>query len=222
EVLRLYNVSVAGKEEKEQKPINRAVRVVNGWLNDDEFSRENQEEPLSLEIQGEHGSFSALVKRYSGDITAGAVLDELVRVGLVEKQGSKVVLKKEGYLPMEGKQEMIEVFGICTTDLLETIDFNLKTDTEQRFQRALIYHNLPKDLVDEFKAFSEEKSNLLLRELNRWLSRRKKRIESTAAEEKIRTGIGVYYFETDETHKSDSYVADLENIHAGKGRGEGT
>jgi len=179
---------------KVTKPINRAVRVINGWLNDPEFCAEGGA-PRELPLHGEQGSFAALIKRYSGDITAGAVFDELTRVGAARENQGKAVLCAEGYVPSVTSAEQIEVAGMSAADLLKTLDHNLHVDPreQRRFQRQLIFHDVPLPVAKKFRELSAEKSNALLRELNRWLS-----IEKAAhgGESRVgRVGLGVYYIE---------------------------
>jgi hypothetical protein len=59
---------------------NRAARVIGGWLRDARFL-DGSGEPLPLAMEGEGATFSLLVKEFSGDVPAGAVLDELLHVG---------------------------------------------------------------------------------------------------------------------------------------------
>ena len=51
-------------------------------------------QPANLPFEGEKGSFSELVRRYSGDVPARAVLDELrrVEVEIESVDGGKSVL----------------------------------------------------------------------------------------------------------------------------------
>lgn len=82
EVVRLqYIFDAAPLAEK--GPLNRAARVITGWTIDPEF-RDAHGQPRPLPSTGDGASFATLIKRYSGDITAGAILDELVHVGAVE------------------------------------------------------------------------------------------------------------------------------------------
>lgn len=174
--------------------INRALRVINGWMNDSQFHDEDGH-PLALPLQGAR-SFSSLVKNYSGDITAGAILDELVRTGAVKKENELIALTAQGYIPQQCKSEKIDIAGICATDLLNTLDHNLDREgNEGKFQRAVAYHNLPDDIVDEFKALSREKGTELLIELNAWLSAKKTSRAPLEPGQGKRIGLGIYYFE---------------------------
>jgi len=200
ETVRLMQQDIADMQAK-KGTTNRAVRVVTGWLNDSLFAREGAH-PRELPIKGDGASFEALVSKYSGDITARAVLDELRRVGIVELSADKktVRLVREGYIPGNSEPEQIEILSICVADLLETAVHNLESD-EVRFQRQLIHKTVPLSIAKEFKTCSREKSIRLLQELNQWM------VEKTAPEEYnsepsvSRIGIGIYYFEDKGTNQ---------------------
>ena len=87
EVKRLSELKSAHNADIEQK-YNRAVRVISGWVNDNEFA-ESSASDKSLPLDGEDISFSALVKRYSGDVPAKAMLDLLVAAECVQIENNK-------------------------------------------------------------------------------------------------------------------------------------
>jgi len=175
---------------------NRAIRVVNGWLNDLEFLNENNEEKV-LPLKGGHGSFSALVARYSGDITLGAVIDELERVGVVSRPDKQSVkLNSDGYIPRDSELEKVKIMSICVADLLASAAHNLEKESiDAQFQRQLVYKEVPKRVVDEFKKYSDKKSLVLLRDYNRWLEESTSQAIPKSDEPTSRVGVGIYYFE---------------------------
>lgn len=61
---------------------NRSLRVVQGWLTDSKFLNTNNS-PRRLQFKGSNASFSHLVKKYSGDIPARAMLTEMKRLRIV-------------------------------------------------------------------------------------------------------------------------------------------
>lgn len=195
EVVRLqYVKDVAPLAEK--GPLNRAARVITGWTIDPEF-RDAQGQPLPLPSTREGASFATLIKRYSGDITAGAVLDELVRVGAVELREELLFLCTQAYVPRKSELEKLKIMGVCAADFLNTIEHNISTpDDDARFQRAVIYHDLPREVVDEFKTLSAKKANALLLELNQWLAQKKRTTgKRTLFSTRLKTGLGIYFFE---------------------------
>src|SRR4030043_94177 len=62
---------------------NRAVRVISGGGRDRIFTNESGD-PVDLPFEGGNASFKRLVRLYSGDAPARAILDELLRVGSVD------------------------------------------------------------------------------------------------------------------------------------------
>jgi len=177
-------------------PINRANRVILGWLKDSEFLS-LQNKPMIIPLRGESGSFEVLVKRYSGDITSRAILDELIRIGAVEKvNNNELQLITEGYIP-KTEEEKINVMAKCVRDQIKTIDFNLSHPPyEARFQRQIRFVDLPEELIKEFKEYSKERSIEFVMELNIWLKNKKENLDIDAHKVKLlKAGFGLYYFE---------------------------
>ena len=171
EVVRLS--ALAGDAGRLAKPTpNRAQRVVNGWLSDEEFLGARGR-PLALPLQGERASFAALVARYSGDITLGAVLDELLRVGLVSRDArNRVRLDRLGYVPAEDELEKVRVMATCAADLLGTAVHNIERgDADPKFQRQLVYPDVEPEVAAAFREASAALSAEYLQRLNRLLSR---------------------------------------------------
>jgi hypothetical protein len=69
---------------------NRATRVALGWLTDSAFS-DARRKPRPLPFKPRGGGFNQLVKKYSGDIPARAMLKEMIRLGMVKINRSGVV-----------------------------------------------------------------------------------------------------------------------------------
>jgi len=193
EVLRLDNLRDQKRLIDKPSP-NRAARVVGGWLRDAEFT-DSKGRAKVLPLQGDKSSFAALVSKYSGDITLGAVADELERTGVITRDQNTVTLNNIGYLPKDSEIEKIKILAICTADLLETASYNIDSeDSEERFQRQIIFNKMPQSLADEFKQHCADQSTILLTELNRFLLDRQS--ENTSMESSVdRIGLGVYYVE---------------------------
>jgi hypothetical protein len=177
---------------------NRATRVIGGWLSDSDFL-DDQNEPKTLPLRDEEISFETLVQRYSGGITARAVLDEMVRTGAVEKVGKEhVKLIHHGFVPHGDDAEKINIFLTHANDLLSTGVYNLtRTDEAPRFQRQVTYVDMPESVVKEFEKLSYDMSMELLLKLNKWLSEKDRENDGISDEPRYRIGLGVYYFKND-------------------------
>jgi len=192
EVVRLVNIDAS--ELKPSSTPNRAVRVIDGWLRDPEFQTAGK--PKNLPLQGETGSFAALVARYSGDITLGAVVDELERVGVVERPDKDtVVMASNGYIPHEDELEKVHIMSVCTADLLTTAVHNLDAEPElRRFQRQLTYTEVPESVAHDFREEAATRSAHLLEDLQAFLSSRTAHNSTTTKTEPVhRVGLGIYY-----------------------------
>lgn len=176
---------------------NRAARVITGWVRDSDFG-DGKGHPSPLRMEGKRTSFSELVKRYSGDIPVRAVLDELLSVGAVKclKDG-RICLLARGYVPQKGPIEKLGVLGSDTADLIATIDHNLyQKPAKPRFQRKVMYDNVPLAAAEEFHAIAAAWGQELLEALDRWLSHHDRDANpSVKGTGRVRLGVGVYHFE---------------------------
>jgi len=199
EVLRI-KTQMNSREHTETHRPTKAAAVITGWLKDSDFIDEKNN-ARDLPIKGNH-SFDTLVKRYGGDVTTRAVLDELVANKAVIKNvdSGLVSLISLGFIPKENI-ERLDIMSKCARDFFETSSFNLEHQGyESHFQRQLTYGELPLSLVKEFKEFSKEKSLEHIFELNRWLADHKKALsaDDTKDQTLYRTGLGIYYIQNEE------------------------
>jgi len=197
EVVRLKEISDEDPVTS-KGPLNRANRVISGWLRD-EYFLDNNNNPIVLPLRGEGATFEELVNRYSGDITARAILDELVRVGAVTKLDSGAVrLNHHGFIPDKSEPAKINIIADHTSDLFDTAVHNLTHEkNDARFQRQVTYTDMPQSVIEEFQKYSHDKSLDLLLDFDRWLADKKKTVQPEEGEEVSRVGVGIYYFKND-------------------------
>jgi hypothetical protein len=177
---------------------NRATRVIGGWLSDSDYLDE-ENEPKVLPLRDADISFETLVTRYSGGITARAILDEMIRTGAVDKVDKEhVKLIHHGFVPHGDDAEKINIFLTHASDLLDTGIHNLtQIDQAPRFQRQVTYVDMPESVVKQFEKLSHDMSAELLVKLNQWLSEESKKIDPESEEPKYRIGLGIYYFKNE-------------------------
>ncbi|NRB38011.1 MAG: hypothetical protein HRU20_06025 [Pseudomonadales bacterium] len=182
-------------DSMEVEQLGRAARVISGWLKDEDFQSDGVAKSLPLE--GEN-SFSELVKRYSGDMPVRAIFDELQQGGCVKKNDDKSIeLISDAYIPHHSDEKLLQILGISTADLLNTLDFNLNKpeDKDSRLQLVVDYKDIPSSKISDFKNYSEKEVFILLTQFNQWLS--DNGADESSEEELHRVGFGLYYFEGD-------------------------
>lgn len=174
---------------------NRAVRVVTGWLQDQEFQN-SRGKPDVLRYGDPEDTFNQLVKRYGGDVPARAMLDELVRVGTVQHQDGQVTLQHAGYVPHQSESALLDIFAVSATDLLTTLEHNLHKTDQRRLQMSVAYDDVTTEGREQFRKLSAEQGMSLLRALDKSLAGFDKGTTPTVTGEgSHRIGLGIYWIE---------------------------
>ncbi len=183
---------------------NRAARVIAAWRRESAFLGADGK-PAPLPMAGSSASFSELVKKFSGDVPARAILDELVRIGAVKQLADGgVELLTRAYIPKSSEAGKLHILGTDVAHLIATIDHNLKPGPAgPLFQRKVAYDNLPDEILPQFRKLSAKKAQKLLENLDRFLANHDRDVTPTAeGAGRNRAGLGIYYFE--EPYSQDS------------------
>ena len=179
-----------------------AASVVTGWRRDPQFT-DRKGLPIALPFEGGSLSFVELVRRYGlGDAPARAGLDELERVGAVERTNDRrIKLVATAYVPEVASPTALAILGTDVADLIATIDHNLSSETGKGyFQRKVAYDNLPEEALAEIRARVEKEALSVLEKLDRTIARQDRdsnpKVSGTGRK---RAMVGIYYRENDVT-----------------------
>ena len=106
DVRNLRRVDTAAKATASAPPVRLglAAQVVARWMNDADYQNA-QGGTRALPKSGQ-ASFDSLVASVSRDVRPRAVLDELLRLGVVQDNEAGVVLEGSGFAPRQGFEEM--------------------------------------------------------------------------------------------------------------------
>jgi hypothetical protein len=196
EVNRLINER--GKQQRDYASnLNRVARILSGWHTDPQFTGPYGL-PLDVPYDSPGGrSFSELVRRYTGDMPARAMLDELLRIGVVkESEGGRYKVLTRTYLPSADAPESLDRLGNVVRNFVETIDFNrTETDPERRLFERIVSADVGLSVTDLplFQGYVRERSQFLLEEIDDWLSKREP-ADRDETIEIVDTGVGIYHY----------------------------
>ena len=180
--------------------LNRVIRVLEGWHSDPAFTGPYGL-PMELPFDSPTGpSFVSLVRQHSGDMAARAMLDELIRIGAVEQTAAgafKVLVRV--YIPREFHPDALHRFGEVVRDFINTYEFNMDKLAGKRFERIVFADNgLREELMPAFEALLRDKGYKFLLELNNWINAQENVNVPARTKRRIKTGVGVYHFMSDE------------------------
>jgi len=196
EVLRVTRLPKPDDSEAADR-YNRAARVISGWVRDPRYgTAEGKPAPLPLEEGA--STFAGLVKEYSGDVPARAILDELLRVGAAERTGDdKVRLLARAYIPATGEEEKIGILGADVTELVGTIDHNLQAPPgEAFFQRKTMYDNIPEEALERLRREIAARAESFLEQTDRRLAENDRDVNpAVGGTGRRRAGLGIFWFE---------------------------
>jgi len=181
--------------EKSAQRYNRAIRVISGWVNDGRF-HDQHGEPAELPFDGLDASFSALVKKYSGDIPPAAMLSVLESGQNVHVADGIIQLVHRAYIPMSTPVDKLNILGTDVAELIGTIGHNLEVEPGERFfQRKVSNKAVRVDAIGKFRELSNQKSQELLEDYHAWLSSHEVEEGDDDQDQVGYVAIGIYYTE---------------------------
>jgi Family of unknown function (DUF6502) len=129
DVRTLTRATAAGAAGDDAAPaaLGLVAQVVGRWMNGADFV-DAQGASRTLPRSGGPGSFDALVAGISRDVRPKAVLDELLRLGVVHESDDGIVLERTGFAPRQGFEEMSWILAQNLQDHAAAAVANLQGD----------------------------------------------------------------------------------------------
>jgi len=109
--------------------------------------------PRAIPRTGSAPSFEALARKVTRDVHPRRLLDELLRLGLVEHDTEKdtVRLAKDAFVPDDDQTRMVGFLGHNAGDHLAAAVGNVLGDERRHFEQALFLDELSEESVDAAK-----------------------------------------------------------------------
>lgn len=181
------------------KSVSLGAQLVAAWTGLRRF-RDKQGRPLPLprlHSQAAGVSFESLVERVSSDIRARAVLDELLRLGVVHMDAQdRAVLNAEAFVPRGGEEEKLVYFGRNLRDHAAAATHNVLGEDEPYLERSVHYDALSPASIRELAALAETQGMAAVQGLNRRAIELEER-DAAAPGARRRFTFGVYFYEAD-------------------------
>jgi hypothetical protein len=178
------------------------TQIVARWLGHHAYS-DDAGRPRALPrtpSQGGDQSFAALVESVSTNVRPRSVLDELLRLGVVEIDANDYVhLVTSGFVPGKEFDAKAFYFGEAMHDHLASGVHNLEGAGRPFLERSVYYDELSPAAVEALKAESEKLSMDVLKEINK-RGMAFERDDPPAQGQRMRMRLGVYFFSESVQH----------------------
>lgn len=180
---------------------NRVVRVIAGWQHDEDYL-DSDHEPQDLLLEGSKGSFSSLVKKYSGDMPVVAMLNALIDSGNIRViDNGNIQLINPNYLPSTDSEKKLNILGIDSAEFIRTIDhnINIRHPEDAWFQRKASNTQVSIAALPKIKQRINKKAQQLLEDIDADFSDN----ETADEADSCAVSFGIYYFQQKETNEED-------------------
>jgi hypothetical protein len=200
DVRELLRESLASGAVAARQPKSLASEVVARWMFEPAYrhlagKHKGPARPLTRGPQA--GSFDSLVASVSQDIRPRAMLDELLRLGVVKETEEGVELVADGFIPREGFAELSSLFADNLHDHLAAATANLQGDANFLEQSIFV------DQITASSAAQLQKAAVLAwkQAFETVMSQAQERFDADAqqadpSERNQRARFGIYFYNT--------------------------
>lgn len=171
-----------------------AAQVVARWMNDAHFLDEQGASRI-LPKSGAGTSFDALVAGVSRDVRPKAVLDELLRLGVVQESDAGLALEATGFAPRQGFEELSWLFAQNLQDHAAAAVANLQGEGNF-LEQAVFVDELTADSAARLQQVSVQAWKAAFKTVMQEAQQRFDSDAASAAPEarRHRARFGVYFF----------------------------
>jgi len=206
EVGRLLDRSDAEFEALAKK-FDRIGSILTGWHQDADFIGPYGI-PYEVVASAPVGrrSFAELVRRYTPDVPAEEMLDELKRINAVLELGNgcyRVVSRS--YIPAPEDPGKFHEMAVAFTDLAKTLDQNLKPEASDKLfeRRVWTPTGIAPEAAIQFDEFVKDRGQQFLELLDDWLTTKETFADKARMETRVRVGVAMYMFVRPQEVKTD-------------------
>lgn len=197
EIRRLANLDLR-RRNPAPTTLSLSAKVIAAWCSQPDYLDANgHPRPLPRSAPEGQPSLDQLVAAVSQDVRARSLLEEWLRLGVVESSKDEVRLKQAGFVPSAGYEEKVYYFGRHLRDHIAAGAHNLAASEPAFLDRAVYYDGLSSASLDELRTLCAQRGEDLLLEINRHARRLADR-DRDAGAEPGRMTFGAYFYAENE------------------------
>ncbi len=220
DVKRLREAPEATELSTSMMPV--AAAVVARWISEPRYLNADQSplalaRTLKLSLPGEP-DFTTLVGEVSSDVGARAVLDELVRLGVVElREDGYAALKSSAFVPREGLAESFHFLATNVSDHLASAVHNMTAapQASRMLEQSAFCLALSSAQADQLQARARQLWGVALQQFLQTATVAEQRSQNDEGP-KHRVRFGVYFHDTLQTQSAPTGVTKTSRKNARK------
>lgn len=169
-----------------------ASQVFTRWVTDPAY-RDAADRPMALPKTGAGRSFDTLARQISSDVHPRTLMDEMLRLGLVEQADDSVRLCAEAFLPQQGFDGDTAMFAANVGDHMAAATHNLGAPAARFLEQSVFGNGLTAQSVD---ALGDTARRLWAQAFEQFVRESTSRYQADRSqpEAHMRMRFGVYYY----------------------------
>ena len=186
--------------------VSLGSRLVNTWISQASY-QDRDGTPLPLPRVSEEEaipSFEQLAASVSTDVRPRAILDELLRLGIVRVRDDDLIeLHTDAFVPREGSEEKLYYLSRSAYAHLSASVHNVIGNQPPFFERIVHYDTIPAEALEKLHRMIEKEGMRSLRAVNKVARASSETRSASKSEQPVRLTYGVYFYTEPKSNEDD-------------------
>lgn len=170
-----------------------ASQVYTRWLSAKRY-RGRDGQPRALPRSGPGITFETLAREVSVDVHPRTVMEELMRLGLIEAEGDLLVPLAAGFTPSRRRDELTALFAANVGDHIAAAVHNLTSDAPRYLEQSVFADGLGAESVEQLHELAREAWQRAFEDMVKTARRRVERDDGLPGSEQRRMRVGIYFY----------------------------
>jgi len=170
-----------------------ASQVYTRWLSAKRY-RGRDGQPRALPRSGPGITFETLAREVSVDVHPRTVMDELLRLGLIQAEGDVLMPAAPSFTPSRQRDELTGLFAANASDHMAAAVHNLTTDAPRYLEQSVFADGLGADSVEWLHEMAREAWQRAFEDMVKAARQRVARDGALPENEQQRMRFGIYFY----------------------------
>jgi len=170
-----------------------ASQVYTRWLSAKRY-RGRDGQPRALPRSGPGITFETLAREVSVDVHPRTVMDELLRLGLIQAEGDVLMPAAPSFTPSRQRDELTALFAANAADHMAAAVHNLTTDAPRYLEQSVFADGLGADSVEWLHEMAREAWQRAFEDMVKAARQRVARDGALPENEQQRMRFGIYFY----------------------------